>query len=327
MYLNVWDCVDQLDDHGFTTDYIMMDGGSANRSFTNMLFNGSPREQKYTTSDIFNVSHKIAIIQDAKHCLKKIRNGIESSRISNVNASGRHLVNAGQSIVWDHFEEVANFNWQFGFRIHRKLTREHIELTPVSKMRNELATSVLNRDMLFLTRSYQQSSTCRNPARLNSTVELLKHTSVLVDVFDDVNRPIKRGDPRLSELSSVLTYFNNWETHVKSTITLCETKHLLSKECRDDLNSCILGVLSLCDTVLLDGATLTPGYLNYDLIENFFCQQRGIHHGCNTNPTVQQYGPAVNAICLGQTTVSNKANSGASGTCFVGSKKTKLSTK
>ncbi|MES9901423.1 MAG: hypothetical protein ABW168_01925 [Sedimenticola sp.] len=306
--------MDKLDDNGFTTDYIMMDGGSANRSFTNMLFGNAAiaRTVRYSTPDIYNLTHKVAIVQDIKHCLKKIRNGIYASRYDNMNTSGKYLVSNGHSIVWDHFEEAANFNSHFGMRIHRKLTKEHIELTPASKMRNELATSVLDRDMVFLMRSYQQS--LRQPSRVNGTLALLEQTSVLVDFFSDLNRPVKRDDERLKKITDVLDHFNTWETEVKSTNTLSENKNLLSKECRDDLNSCILGFMSMCDSVLHNGVSILPGRFNSDLIENFFCQQRGIHHGCNTNPTVNQYGPAVNAICLGQTTVSNKSNSGGRGT-------------
>lgn len=314
LYRNIWECVDKLDDHGFTTDYIMMDGGSANRAFTNMLFENNARENRFSTPDIYNMTHNIAIIQDVKHCIKKIRNGLFASRYANINKSGKYLVSGGYTIVWDHFEEAANFNSRFGMRIHRKLTRDHIELTPASKMRNELATSVLNRDMLFLMRSYQKSLS--EPNRLNGTIALLEQTSVLVDFFSDLNRPVKRDDDRLATIQCALNHFNIWESEVKSTNTLSQTKNLLSKECRDDLNSCILGFLSMCDTVLLEGATIVPGHFNSDLIENFFCQQRGIHHGCNTNPTVNQYGPAVNAICLGQTTVSTKSNSGGRGSFF-----------
>ena len=53
------------------------------------------------------------------------------------------------------------------------------------------------------------------------------------------------------------------------------------------------------------------GILTLDIVENFFCQQRGIRHGCNTSPTVWQYGAAVNVICLDQTTLSRKSNSSA----------------
>lgn len=56
--------------------------------------------------------------------------------------------------------------------------------------------------------------------------------------------------------------------------------------------------------------------MNSDIVENLFCQQRGIRNGLNTNPTLSQYSPANTAIILGQATVSNKANSGNPATYF-----------
>lgn len=57
------------------------------------------------------------------------------------------------------------------------------------------------------------------------------------------------------------------------------------------------------------GNSITPAFFNSDLIENHFCQQRGVCNGQNTNPTIKQYGPSNNAIILGQCTVSAKRNS------------------
>lgn len=67
------------------------------------------------------------------------------------------------------------------FSIHNKLTEEHINLTPSSKMRNELAIQVLNKDMLYLMKAYQ--ATLHNPQNLASSIELLENTSKLVDIF------------------------------------------------------------------------------------------------------------------------------------------------
>lgn len=93
------------------------------------------------------------------HVFKKIRNNIESSKC----------------IVWEHWEECFKFNFQNGFSIHNKLTEEHINLTPSSKMRNELAIQVLNKDMLYLMKAYQ--ATLHNPQNLASSIELLENTS------------------------------------------------------------------------------------------------------------------------------------------------------
>jgi hypothetical protein len=58
---------------------------------------------------------------------------------------------------------------QFG--IHKKLTEDHFTLTPVSKMRNQLAIDVLDKNMLFLMKSYQ--ATLQDPERLSSAISLM----------------------------------------------------------------------------------------------------------------------------------------------------------
>ena len=318
LYLHVWEIVEQVESRGFTVDYVMMDGGSANRSLTSLILGENARAQKFTTSNVYDFSRSISLVQDIKHCFKKIRNGIESSKQENsTTKKGRYLLLQGQPIVWEHFEGAFDFNTQSGLRIHRHLTKEHISLTPGNKMRNNLATHVLDKDMLYLMRAYQSS--LQLPEQLSSTIKLLQNTSVLVDFFLDLIRPVRHQDPRLMEVEKALAFFNEWEASVE------EPRNLLSKECRDDLNCAVTGFISLCDRVLASGDLIKPGYFNSDIIENFFCQQRGIRHGCNTNPTVLQYGPAVNAICLGQTTVSRKSNSSTSAEFFKATKLNKLS--
>lgn len=221
---------------------------------------------------------------------------------------GKYLVLRGRPIVWEHFEDAYNFNNEQLLRIHRHLTKEHIYLTPASKMRNNLATQVLDKEMLFLMKQMQRAST--NPERLSSTIELLGHTSELVNFFMDTNRPVRKGDDRFQSIEKALEFFNNWEA------TTPDQRHLLTKECRDDLNSSVKGFTSMCNRILQDGDTIKPGYFNSDIVENVFCQQRGICHGNNTNPTVSQYGPAINAICLCQATVSRKNNSSTSALYF-----------
>ena len=85
----------------------------------------------------------------------------------------------------------------------------------------------------------------------------------------------------------------------------------MTQECREDIDSSLGGFLSICSQVLPE-CPIIPGYINSDVVENFFCQQRGVCHGLNTNPTVLQYGPAVNATIIGQKTVSRKSNAGHS---------------
>ena len=206
LYTTFWECVDQLDEVGFTIDYIMLDGASTNRSFMNMLMD-CPRDRKYMFPNDFYERHYICAIQDIMHVLKKIRNNLESSAIENQCKVGRYRVLNDIPVLWEHWEECLNFNFQNGFAIHLKLSEEHISLTPASKMRNHLAIQVLDKDMLFLMKSYQR--TLKEPERLSSSVSLLEKTAELTSIFCDQNRPISSvSDERLKSLESVLRFFS-----------------------------------------------------------------------------------------------------------------------
>ena len=119
---------------------------------------------------------------------EKKRNNIESSDSINVNNTGRYLTINDVPVLWDHWKECFDFNFQNGFSIHRKLTEEHIQLTPASKIRNHLAIQVLDKDMLYLMKAYQ--ATQDDPERLSSSISGLENTSELVLIFSDKDRPI-----------------------------------------------------------------------------------------------------------------------------------------
>lgn len=293
----------------------MADGASTNRSFTNMLFQGPPRESTFVFDDVFFKSHKMCAIQDIMHVLKKIRNNIESSRSENVSKSGRYLVLNDTCIVWDHWLECFNFNFQNGFAIHYKLTDEHMHLTPASKMRNQLAIHVLNKDMLYLMKCYQ--ATLAHPEKLSSSIQLLEHTSQLIEIFCTQNQPISSMDsPKFATMRTCIDFFNSWEEHVHRSVMYVVSKNLITRETREDINSSVMGFISLCGLMLKNGNSINPGYINSDLVENLFGQQRGVRNGLNTNPTLAQYGPSNTAIILGQCSVSNKSNSGQTASFF-----------
>ena len=84
----------------------------------------------------------------SQHNIKKIRNNIEKS-----NASGkpRCLMIKGKNVTWQYFKDA--FNWDqksFSLPLHEKLTDQHFNLDPASKMRNHTAEDVLDDKMLFL---------------------------------------------------------------------------------------------------------------------------------------------------------------------------------
>jgi len=164
-------------------------------------------------------------------------------------------------------------------------------------------------------KSYQ--ATLPNPEMLASTVEILEHTSQLVDIFCTQNQPISSMDnPKFEKLTNILNFFNTWEDSVNKSVMLVDSKNLITRETREDINSSIMGFISLCQLMLQKGNSINPGYINSDLVENVFGQQRGVRNGLNTNPTLAQNGPSNTAIILGQCSISNKSNSGKAASFF-----------
>jgi hypothetical protein len=175
-------------------------------------------------------------------------------------------------------------------------------------MRNELAIQVLNKDMLYLMKQYQ--STLENPENISASIQLLEHTSHIIDIFCSTTQPIlSLEDPKFKVITTALKFFKSWEETVEKSVMLVSSKNLFTKETRSDINSSLMGFHSLCKITLNGQNSINPGFFNSDIVENLFGQQRGLRNGLNTNPTLAQYGPSNTAIILGQCTVSNKSNS------------------
>lgn len=245
-------------------------------------------------------------MQDIKHCFKKIRNSILASRCSDKPV--RILKWQGHLILWQHFEEAHAFNCKSDLRIFRKLTKEHVTLNTQAKMRNHLATDVLGKDMLNLMKGFQKS--LRDPSVLNGTVALLEQTSVLVDIFLNTHSKIESEyDHRIEKVLKVLHFFHEWENEYVDV--KLQRFHLITRETREDIDSSLYGFIEAVKLASKNQLCLNAGYFNSDLIENWFCMQRGQRHGCSQNPTIAQIGPANNTNLLTGCVISSKGNAAA----------------
>ena len=84
-------------------------------------------------------------------------------------------------------------------KLHRKLTSEHIYPDTQMKMRNHLAEQVLNKDMLYLMKQYQQHLGAKGDC-LNGCIEFLEKTSEMIENFRN-HREIKcLEDPQLNRI-------------------------------------------------------------------------------------------------------------------------------
>jgi len=242
--------------------------------------------------------------------MKKIRNNISKS--GKQNTYNRHLLYKGKYIYWEHFKNA--YLWDIShnpFPVHQKLTHEHFHLSSESKMRNALAENVLNKEMLHLMKLYADSLG-ENRDKLDATIELLEQTSILVENFRD-HRPIhETGDVRLEQNQKVLKWFKDWEASIISNSEIKDKEnHMISHQTRSDICSLLIGFNEMCIDKLKDNSSsIVPNRINSDVIENVFCQQRGLYNGNNSNPTYLNYCNTMNAVILGQGSISRKSNVG-----------------
>ena len=286
-----------------------MDGAQCNRTFMHINIGTSTT---YTTQCPCNFANMI-FMMDSKHVIKKIRNNIIKSGTSK--SSTRLLtLETSHTIQWQMFIDCYKWDTTNALQLHRTLTNEHLYPSNQQKMRNHLAEDVLDSEMLNLMMQYQKYLGEKGCV-LNGVIELLNMTSKMINIFKDM-RPVKNSDdPRLEELSLVAQWFKNWKTSAlnkASVKTKDRGKRIMSLQCHEDIQSCIVGFIQLCKMFLKNKSTvyITPGLTNSDVVENTFNQQRSTYHGANANPNALQYRRALNSIVLGQKVVSQKANAG-----------------
>ena len=303
LYIHVWDAVNKLSQYGFETLYISMDGAVSNRSFMKIHF---PEEKiiesRFKAPMPCNPTKSIIFFMDPSHTFKKIRNNLMKS--GNHTKSTRLLkLPNGHEIQWSMWVDAYTFDRSNPIQIHQKLTNGHLFPNQSEKMRSKLAEEVLNADMLNLMEAYQQHLGS-NGSVLDGAIELLKNTSILIDIFRDRRPANESNDIRFTKLNAVQQWFLNWQCKVNNQ------KSPMSSQCHEDIQSSIIGFLEICCHMMKThiGTSIIPAMINSDAIENNFCQHRGKFNGLNTNPTALQYRRNINGVILGQSAVSKKSN-------------------
>ncbi|XP_078382573.1 uncharacterized protein LOC144665241 [Oculina patagonica] len=312
LYIHFWKSVYWLLQGGFSVHYCCCDGGSANRSFIKLHFSGKdPHAEKFTTVNPYT-REPLVFLMDPYHNFKKLRNNIEKSKFGGV----RHLRKGSSErhIEWQHFKSA--YQWDQNnstLKIHERLTEEHFSLGYANKMRNHLATDVLNENMLFLMKAYKNSLGSEDGTCLDLTIELLETSSKLIEIFEDPKPVQSMSDSRLNKIDACLNWLQQWEKSVLSTQHTIPVKNkmMLSDKLRFDLASMLVGFRQLSEIVVnkFPGSGIVPARTNSNIIENVFCQQRG-RNGQNDNPNYNQYCSTMNGIILGQHTTTKKSNTG-----------------
>lgn len=311
IYITLWDAIAKLTSFEFHVDYVLFDGASNNRAVQMSHFKDKTEaaEMKFTTANPFRPTEKVSMVMDYSHNIKKWRNNIHASGDSDF--STRKLKHFENFIMWDFW--IKAYNWDRihnSVRVHPKLTDEHIFLTKTSKMRNRLAEDVLDVEMLNLMKAYQRN--LKNGKYLDGAISMLEQTSVLIKIFRDPRTISDIKDSRLADLLRVEEWLKTWEDNINAIDNISasdKAKMFMSRETVSDVYSMIQGFTEVCKRrITHQKRSLVPAGFNSDVVENFFCQQRTVCHGSNSNPSVYQYKYGITATILGQNAVSKKAN-------------------
>ncbi|PIK38809.1 hypothetical protein BSL78_24364 [Apostichopus japonicus] len=293
LYVMLWDVIAKLQDWGFTIDCILQDGGAANRQFINLHFSDVPTDSKYLAANIVNPSRVVAMCQDFSHIVKKIRNGIMKSGDHPSPINTRKLQLNGNYIVWQQWIDAVKWDRKVNSRpIHQKISDSHLFPDSSEKMRNHLAEEMLDADALNLLKCYTASLI--NGNGLDSTIELLETTSKMIEIFRH-NRPIKNvHDDRIATVGKACNFCQDWRNCVLTNVHVPDKekrKCILSPACCDDIESLLLSFPEICRIHLEEypNGYIIPSRYNSDIIENHFCQQRGLHNGNATHPTYSSY--------------------------------------
>lgn len=310
IYSIIYDIISELQTWGFKVNYILQDGGTQNREFMKLHFmdDKEAREKNFCSFNVVNPTMKIAHSQDFSHNIKKIRNAILSSGTQSFHT--RNLQKSFNVITWSQWIAAANWDEKTNSRrINHKLTSSHLNPDSAEKMRNHLAEEVLDSNMLHLMKEYQKS--LRKGQELDGAVDLLEQSSRLISIFRDRIPITSIHDKRIGTLLSIREWFRTWRAEGGSS---SESKMKPSVKCLDDIDSLISTFTEIVKEHLkkFPGAEVYPSRFNSDIIENNFCQVRGLHNGNTTNPTYASYQCTMNSVILGQSSISRgrKSNAG-----------------
>ena len=144
---------------------------------------------------------------------------------------------------------------------------------------------------------------------IEGTIDLLKHTSKVIELFHDKHVIHSVDNCRLHDLTRFYQFLTRWHDATNS-----ESGQFISQKLWFDLKSMIFGFHSIVHTKLNEypHSVIKPAIVNQDVVEGHFCQVRACN-GQNNHPTWRLQEAAQNTIRYGQTTISRKSNTGTDG--------------
>lgn len=290
---------------------VTSDGASANRSFYRMhkkmsgTVTAGDEGVVFKTKNIFaDEDRYIFFICDSPHVMKTARNNASHSAFGK---SPRLLWNNGKYVLWEYIDQLVKNDMECGLKLCPKLTIEHVNLTPFSRMNVRLAAQVLSESVSIALTEYGDESA-------KATAEFCLMLDRFFDCMNvrNLDEQIKKRKPFLAPYHSVsderfdwliktfLPYFVNW----KKSITDREgdfndhdrARMFISWQTYESIQITTYSSIDLIKYLIQNGVKYVyTEHFCQDPLENYFGRQRqaGRRHD---NPSVQQFGYIDNTL-------------------------------
>lgn len=292
------------------------DGASPNRKFYSLhkLLVGGDDDPAHRTVNLYDPERFIYFFSDAPHLIKTVRNSIYNSGLEKV----RMLMNNGKKITWSHIVKMVNDQVNAPLKMAPKLTSNHINLTPYSKMNVNLAAQVLSKTVSVILKSYYSDET-HETANLcdlmNTFFDCLNSRCQNEGVFkrnENLKPYYSVDDKRFIWLKDVfLKYFDTWFHTIKNIAGLSDdekNKMFIPLQTYNGLKITTLSLIEVSKFLLSKGMPFVmSSRFNQDCVEELFGRHRSLGRR-NDNPSLQQIGYQSNTLRLQRSVVPATGN-------------------
>ena len=295
------------------------DGASANRKFYKMHATADDDNDgiPHKTLNPFCNERYIYFFADAPHLMKTLRNCMYHSGYGD--RATRLMWNDGKEILWSHVFRLAQDELDRDIKLAPKLTMEHVNLSPFSKMNVKLATQVLSQTTANILFSYYPKEThgsaeyCQQMNKFFDTLNVRNQSEHVKQRKCNVAPFREENDDRLDWLTNdFLNYLNTWKESVSNRegnfSAQDRKKMFLSQQTYEGLVITAKSTVGLARYLLSTGMkfVLTEKF-NQDVVEEYFMRQRSLGRR-NDNPDMYQFGYQSNTIRIQRSIVPMTGN-------------------
>ena len=287
---------------------VTADGASPNRKLFNMHDWGVPEDNQdlivYKTINLYARDRYIYFVSDPPHLMKTIRNCLFSSGNEKFT---RNMWNSGSYILWKYIRNLCLDDFKRELKKLPKITKEHLNLNPFSKMRVNLAVQVLSSSMAKIMKQF-------GPEESHQTAEFCLIMDKFFDCMnvrsnkeaDYTRKPYREPYKSVNDcrfnflLNELLPYFQTWLSSIKTRqgdFTDSElAKMFISWQSYEGLQRTCFSVVEATKFLLKEGLEyIYTERFSQDCLEEYFGCQRKIGRR-NENPDMNMFGYNTNTL-------------------------------